>query len=102
MQAVTAHSTYCDEICQSQSGGNAILTVCLLPILSRNAVTAGILLITAAETSHHPQGRKNDISTGRSMIANTTTAVLWHRDGARRHMYWSVVQRDPGPVLSAE
>lgn len=80
MRALNAHSTYCDGICQSQSGGNAILTVCLLYILGRGVITAGRIFLTAAETSHHHhQGWKNATATGRGVIANNNYSGVFGR-----------------------
>ncbi len=76
MQALNAHSTYCDGICQSQSGRNAILTVCFLSILSRGVVTAGRIFLAADGTSHHHQGWKNATATGRGVIANNNYSVV--------------------------
>lgn len=51
------HSTFSDTICQSWSGGNTIVSVCLLSVLGGDVVTAGMIFISMPKTSHQPQGQ---------------------------------------------
>lgn len=88
-RALNAHSTSRDAICQSQSGGNAILSVCFLSIMDRGGVTAGGIFIAAARTSRcRRRGleRKTpppQVEGVEPDLPITTTAVFWHRDGPR-------------------